>query len=292
MGEKSKTEPEALPVGSEGSVNDEASEKPQAPVVRTRAAADPKRLLFIAGALLILAVAAASAGLALYCLSRSSFNRNQRAAFEDLQQSLQRMEQHIVAVEARNAAASGERTVRSGPESSGLLDAANLRYREGQFDEAVASYRAAMDMNLAGSFTDETHYRYAQSLLKTGRFDQALAEFQSIEVSFPGSSYFASAAMEAAQLLFQKKSYSQARRVLYELMAVKDRLSPAEKAGVERAYFFVAQCYEAEAASLEEGTHAPLSRLESGRSADAAALPINAAAQPSLPDKSMKTEGK
>jgi tetratricopeptide (TPR) repeat protein len=148
-----------------------------------------------------------------------------------------------------------------------------------------------MDMNLPGSFTDETHYRYAQSLLKTGQFDGALAEFQTVETAFPGSPYFASAAMEAAQLLFQKKSYGQARRVLYELMATKDRLSPADKPGVERAYFFVAQCYEAEAESLEGSTQTSLSAPQGGRFAEAAVPPVKAGSEP-LPNKSAQPEGK
>ncbi len=292
MGEKSETESEVLPAAVEAARKDEAGAEPetqtiQAPTVRGEPVAGSWRLmpatgswrlLLAAAALLILAVAAASASVALYWSSRSASRGEQKAAFADLQRSLGRMERQIATSEARGAAgpAAGDRSAGAAPERSGLLDAANLRYRDGQFQEAASSFRAAMDMDLAGSFTDETHYRYAQSLLKTGQFDGALAEFQTVETGFPGSPYFASAAMESAQLLFQKKSYAQARRVLYELMAARDRLGPADKADVERAYFFVARCYQAEAESLDISLHPALPSPLTGRSADPVVAPAKA----------------
>lgn len=204
------------------------------------------------------------------------------------------MEQRIASSEARGAAGPGarDRSVGSAPERSGLLDAANLHYREGQFEEAADSFRTAMDMDLAGSFTDEMHYRYAQSLLKTGRFDGALAEFQTVEGAFPGSPYFASAAMESAQLFFQKKSYAQARRVLYELMAARDRLGPADKAEVERAYFFVARCYEAEAESLDISLQSPLPPPLTGHAVEPVASAAKAGIEPPPHNASTETEGK
>jgi TolA-binding protein len=294
MGEKSETESAALPASLEAAKKDETRGKPETQTGRSETAAGSWRLLFAAATLLILAIAAASASVTLYWSSRSAFRREQRASFEELQQSLGRMERQIATSEAYGAggSAAGDRSRRSAPESSGLLDAANLRYREGQFQEAAASFHAAMDMELVGSFTDETHYRYAQSLLKTGKFDGALAEFQTVETGFPGSPYFASAAMEAAQLLFQKKSYAQARRVLYELMAARDRLSPADKASIEWAYFFVGRCYEAEAESLDASLHASLATLQRGRSADPTAPPAEAGSEPSPHNANTQTEGK
>jgi len=250
--------------------------------------------LYAGIALVMLAIAAASASATLYWSSRSAFRGDQKAAFEDFRQSLQRMEKQIATSEVRGAgsSAAGDRSSHSAPEGSGLLDAANLRYREGQFQEAAASYRMAMDMDLGGSFTDETHYRYGQSLLKTGKFDGALAEFQTVETGFPGSPYFASAAIETAQLLFQKKSYGQARRVLYEVMAARDRLSPADKVSVERAYFFAARCYEAEAESLDLSHRPTLASSQSGRFADAPVSPARAGSKPSPHNDSTQTEGK
>ena len=278
----------------EAAKKDEAGGKPETQTGRSGTVAGSRLLLFVAAALLILAIAAASASVALYWSSRSAFRGDQKAAFEDFRQSLQRMERRIATSDTRGAggSAAGDRSPRLTPESSGLLDAANLRYREGQFKEAAASFRTAMDMDLGGSFTDETHYRYAQSLLKTSQFDGALVEFQTVETGFPGSPYFASAAMETAQLLFQKKSYAQARRVLYELVAARDRLSAADKAGVERAYFFIARCYEAEAESLDVSLHPSFATPQSGRSADAAVSPAKAGSGPSLHNESTQTEGK
>jgi tetratricopeptide (TPR) repeat protein len=285
VGEKSEVEPEVPPPAGDTAPAETApaAAEPQVQAVIPGADSGAKKTLLIAAALLMLAAAAAATSVALYCSSRSAFRGEQRAAFEDLQQSLQRMEQRMAASEARaGRAAAGDRGSNLTADGPGLLDAANLRYREGQFQEAAASFRAAMDMNLA--FTDETHYRYAQSLLKTGQFENALTEFQAVESSFPGSAYFASAAMEAAQLLFQKKSYSQARRVLYELMAARDRLSPADKAEIERAYFFVARCYEAEGNSPETAPRESLST-------PVASL-AKAGNEASLAGKSTETEGK
>jgi tetratricopeptide (TPR) repeat protein len=263
MGEKSETESEVLPAGDEAAMKDEATmqeepaAQPETQPSRSAPAAGSRRLLFIAAALLMLAVAAAAVSIALFCSSRSALRSDQKAAFEELRQSLQQMENQIASAQTRRdgGSAAGEHSNRSSAEGSSLLDTANLRYRDGQFQEAASAYRSAMETDLAAPFNDETHYRYAQSLLKTGKLDGALAEFQTVESGFPGSPYFASAATETARLLFQKKSYAQARRVLYELIAARDRLSPADKGSVEHACFFVARCYEAEAESLESSLH-------------------------------------
>ncbi len=304
MGEKSETESEVLPTAEEAAMlrEFETHGKPEAPPARSETAKGPRLLmvrgprllLLVVAALLILAIAAASASVTLYWSSRSALRGDQKAAFQDFRQSLQRMEQRIATSDTRGAggSAAGDRSTNGAPEKSGLLDVANLRYREGQFQLAAASFRTAMDMDLGGSFTDETHYRYAQSLLKTGKYDGALAEFQTVEAGYPGSPYFASAAMETAELFFQKKSYAQARRVLYELMAARDRLSPADKAGMERACYFVARCYEAEAEALDVPPHASFVAPQSGLSAEAAISPAKAGSELSLHGENTQTEGK
>jgi hypothetical protein len=80
--------------------------------------------------------------------------------------------------------------------------------------------------------------------------------------------------------------------VLYELMAARDRLSPADKPGVERAYFFVARCYEAEAESLDAPLHPSLPTPPNGRSADPVASPAKAGSETPLHNASTRTEGK
>jgi tetratricopeptide (TPR) repeat protein len=259
MGEKSETESKIVPASPEVATKDEPVATPETQPGRSAPVTGSRHFLFVAAALLVLVIAATSASVALYRSSRSTTDRDQKAAFEEFRQSLQRMEKQIATSGAHRAAGpAADHSSHSPAESSGLLDAANLRYREGQFQEAVASYRAAMETDLAASFNDETHYRYAQSLLKTGNLDGALAEFQTVEAGFPGSPYFASAATETARLLFQKKSFTQARRVLYELIAARDRLSPADKSSIEWASFFVARCYESEAESLDNSLHPSL----------------------------------
>ena len=277
MSEKSEAESKALPANREGA-KDAPPVKPETQPGRISAFIGSKRFSFVTVALLMSAIAAASAAVALYGASRPRFGGDQKAAFDELKQSLNRMERQIATSQVRRdtGSAAGEHPNRSSTESSGLLDAANLRYRDGQFQEAAAAYRMAMDSDLAASFTDETHYRYAQSLLKTGNADGALVEFQMVETGFPGSPYFASAATETARLLYQKKSYSQARRVLYELIAARDRLTPADKSSVEHASFFIARCYEAEADSLDASLHsasaapqrAPLARADNPEHAE------------------------
>jgi tetratricopeptide (TPR) repeat protein len=256
MGEKSETESEALPTAEEAAMlrEFEARGKPETLTGRGGTVASPRLFLFLGAALLIVAIAGITISVTLYWSSRTALRGDQKAEFEDFRQLLQRMDQRI-ATSGAVASAAADHSAHGAAESTGLLDTANLRYREGHYEQAAASFRTAMEMDSGGSFTDETHYRYAQSLLKIGRFDGALAEFQTVETGFPGSPYFASAAMQTAELLFQKKSYTQARRVLYELMAAKDRLSPADKASVERACYFVARGYEAEAESLDAPLH-------------------------------------
>ena len=61
---------------------------------------------------------------------------------------------------------------------------------------------------------------------------------------------------------------------------------------VERADFFVARCYEAEAESLEGAAHAAPSAPQEGSPVGAAAAPVNAASEPSLPARNTQTEGK
>jgi len=203
---------------------------------------------------LFLAVAAFLAGIALYFSSRRG--EDQTAAIEKFQQSLGRMEQQIALQSSAAKGASGP--VSGAPATSDLLDAANAHYREGRFQEAAISFRAAAAADTGGQLSDEAHYRYGASLLKTGDSNGALREFQAVVTGSPGSPHFAASAIETARLLAEKQNYAQALRTLYQLLAARDRLSVADKEYVERACFLVGTYLESEAGALEAAQSATL----------------------------------
>ena len=44
-----------------------------------------------------------------------------------------------------------------------------------------------------------------------------------------------------------RRQYAQARRILYQILACRDRLTSDDRDCVELAYFTIARCYEGEA---------------------------------------------
>lgn len=170
------------------------------------------------------------------------------AGAAEVRLSLERLEKKLVAMQAADQLPT--RPARGAEPTDtylSLLSQANLQFRDGNYLGAMDHYRAAIVADTAESLSDEAHYRLGLCLLKEGKPDEAADELRQVVNRFPGSSFYARASVELAQVLMAQRSYATARRALFQVIAVRDRLQGDEREALERAYFAVAHCYEGEA---------------------------------------------
>lgn len=174
---------------------------------------------------------------------------SQRAVVDEMRNSMRQLSRDLEIARTR-----AEQARRPAPEPDSyytLLAAGNLDLRAGRTTAAVTAFRTAIKADARGQLADEAHFRLAECHLKLGAPDDALAEFLLVISGYPGSPFYPKALSESSRLLMKKKDYAQARRLLYQLLGCRGRLSPEDSAALTQAYFRVGECYEAEAASIK-----------------------------------------
>ena len=173
---------------------------------------------------------------------------SQRAVVDEMRTSMRQLSRDMEIARARL-----EEARRPAPEPDSyytLLATGNLDLRAGRITPALTAFRAAVKADARGQLADEAHFRLGECNLKLGATDDALAEFLLVTSGYPGSPYYPKALSESSRLLMKKKEYAQARRLLYQLLGCRGRLSPEDSAALTQTYFRIGECYEAEAASI------------------------------------------
>jgi len=155
-------------------------------------------------------------------------------------------------------------TPRSLDDYTHLLNTANARFQKGRFQEAAVSYGEALTMYPAGGLSDQAHYRLGMCMCRFGKPDSALEHFRAVVTSFPGSRYYARAALEMSYLLMSQKNYSQARRILYLIIGSRNRLEAEDSKSLEKAYYAIARCFEGEAEVIDQINELGTSGLDTG----------------------------
>ena len=107
------------------------------------------------------------------------------------------------------------------------IKVADTHFRSGRFDEAAASYRAALVLQPQGELSDEAHYRLGLHALEDEDKDAAADHFRKVVIGTPGSRYFARAGTALADLLVQRREFASARRLLYTVIGARNRLDAA-----------------------------------------------------------------
>lgn len=175
--------------------------------------------------------------------------KTQKQLVESFTTSLDRVEYRLALIQK-----AAEPTLVKKPEKAKSLDdyaytlsTANTQFHKGQFQDACRSYEEALKMYPAGSLSDQAHYRLGLCLARLNRGDSALEHFRVVVTGFPGSRYYARAALEMSYLLMNKQNYAQARRLLYLIIGSQDRLEAEDRENLDKAYYAVARCFEGEA---------------------------------------------
>jgi len=173
------------------------------------------------------------------------------------QRTLDGIKRSLRSVESALATAQSERTTYvaapsggTGPECDQLLQLAAAAERENDLPKAEAFYRDALKADVVQHHTDEIRYRLGSCLLRQGRSSEALAELRTVVSAFRNSPFYARAAFEMAELHMQRGEPAQARRILYQLIALRDALGAEDREYVELAHYAIARCYEMEADSV------------------------------------------
>lgn len=216
----------------------------QAPVVEAEASHRPRLPL---RRLALIALAGAALLATLWAVLRMTENQAtvQRQMMDEMRDSLRQFSRDVETARAR-----AEQTRRLAPERDNyytLLAAGNLDLRAERIEAAANSLRAAIKADANGQLADEAHFRLAECHIKQGARDEALAEFLLVVSGYPGSPFYPKALTESSRLLMAKREYAQARRLLYQLLACRGRVSPDDSATLTQAYFRIAETYEAEA---------------------------------------------
>jgi tetratricopeptide (TPR) repeat protein len=205
------------------------------------------------GFLLVVAfIALAPAGIIYIAMSRQADSR-QSAMIADFRQSLERMEANLTRL--RNGQDDTHAVIQSSggvPTYLTLLSEGNISYREGDLAGAVRAYKAAIALDTGGTMQDEAHYRLAMCVLSQDADDAALQEFLTVVRLHPGGGYFGRSCVGAARILKARGQFSQSRRFLYMVLGAGERLRGDDRVALEQAYFALPECYELEAASIEE----------------------------------------
>jgi len=131
-----------------------------------------------------------------------------------------------------------------------LLQLAAAAEQESGLPKAEALYREALNADTVQQRSDEIRYRLAWCLVKQGRPADALKELRVVVSAFRNSPFYARAAYELATLHMERGETSQARRVLYQLIALRDAWGAEDREFVEKAHYALARSYEIEADSL------------------------------------------
>jgi tetratricopeptide (TPR) repeat protein len=246
-------EQEELPDAGEAETASSAQEEQSdAEEVATAAApakpATPPRVLSV----FIVALAALAPAAIIYVTMSNQATIQQRAVMAEFHQSMAGIESKLASLQMVEKDA---RTVIAGSMEPvtylSLLSEGNLQFQQGDFQAAARSYQAAISMDTDGTMGDEAHYRLALCLLKQEARDPALQEFLTIVRSHPGSGFFGRCCTGAARILMERGQFAQARRFLYMAIGARERLKGDDCSALEEAQFAMAECFEAEAASIE-----------------------------------------
>lgn len=170
----------------------------------------------------------------------------QKNLYEGFERQLRQMEKRLTLLKAADRESSYVAEESSDPvgDFKSLVEQGNSYFADGKYDEACRTYQAAIESAPSDAVSSEARYNLGTCLAKAAKDDEAREQFRMLLSGPPGGPHYAHAALQMAQLLVKKKDYSQARRLLYQVVAVRDRLAPDELACVERAYYGIARCFD------------------------------------------------
>lgn len=180
--------------------------------------------------------------------------RRHRQAQREIQAEIAGLTQAVTETRLQALQAKQRKPAEDHPEDyEYYLERGNTRFEKGKHAEALIEYRSAIEAAPSLKFGDQAHYRFALSMLKVGRTQPAKKAFATVVEEFPRSACYGPSLYELAVILMHEKRHDQARRLLYQLIAMKDGLPDQARAYVERAHYAIARCYEAEANRLTAG---------------------------------------
>jgi len=247
------------------------SEVPAGILQQPPVAASSKAGPAVLGYLLIAAGSALLVSFLLFVLLFVRQEAGYRRTLDRLRESLAAVERSMAKMQVGTTTYVAVPTGEALRDYESLIRLASAAENRGDAAEAMRLYRKAIEKDPAHQFSGEAHYRLALCLLESGRPEEALAELRLMVSQFRGSPYYTRATVRLAKLLKERGDYEQARRLLYQVVASRDGLTPEDQPYVEQASFEIAACLEQQAEAIEA------SRRSSGEILD---LAVTRGAQP------------
>ena len=133
-------------------------------------------------------------------------------------------------------------------DNSKFIIEANRVYEQGNYEKAAVLYGKGMDKSLPFRNEDFVIYRLGDCYLRTGKHDEALKTFQTLNSEYVNSPYRFKSLLKTGECCAAMGDLKKARKTLYTIIAQEGKcIDEDDKSTVVEAYFKIADYY------MEEG---------------------------------------
>ena len=142
-------------------------------------------------------------------------------------------------------------------DSSKFIIEANRVYEQENYEKAAVLYGKGMDKSLPFRNEDFVVYRLGDCRLRTGKYEEALKTFQTLNSEYVNSPYRFKSLLKTGECYAAMGELKKARKTLYAIVAQEGKcIDEEDKSVVVDAYFKIADYY------MEEGKHLRLKNAE------------------------------
>ncbi len=137
------------------------------------------------------------------------------------------------------------------PDNSKYIIEANRVYEQGDFEKAAALYEKGLDKSMPFLNEDFVVYRLGDCYLRSGKFEEALKVFQTLNNDYINTPYQFKSRLKMGECYAGMGEFKKARKTLYTIVAQEGKCySEDDKSAVVDSYFKIADYYMEEAKKL------------------------------------------
>lgn len=137
------------------------------------------------------------------------------------------------------------------PDNSKYIIEANRVYEQGDFEKAATLYEKGLDKSMPFLNEDFVVYRLGDCYLRSGKFEEALKVFQTLNNDYINTPYQFKSRLKMGECYAGMGQFKKARKTLYTIVAQEGKCSSDDdKSAVVDSYFKIADYYMEEAKKL------------------------------------------
>lgn len=137
------------------------------------------------------------------------------------------------------------------PDNSKYIIEANRVYEQGNYEKAAALYEKGLDKSMPFLNEDFVVYRLGDCYLRSGKFEEALKVFQTLNNDYINTPYQFKSRLKMGECYAGMGEFKKARKTLYTIVAQEGKCySEDDRSAVVDSYFKIADYYMEEAKKL------------------------------------------